>query len=745
MSLGILEGGDQSINSDSQGESMGTGLLASPRAFFTLLLLTLFFLLLAQSASPRAESLSAITFKNQTDYSVEILEYDLAADSYSILNAVAAGQLIESQAKAGNIWFFVIDQDTTVTDYMITDEPVQTFALDNAALVAAGLITAKTDEDTENIGTKIPLPLPERTPTTTPPFSEDDDLPIISPPVTDSTEVVHSEPGLWYEAPDDGIVITAKGNLFVNVTDQGRFSLVKTTSENTAKSTAVWFAQEDPETGTYTIRNTHFLDGVLYIDENSQPGWRPRFGAGGKGKAVAQWQLKKGAYYWEFINDARPDLVLSTQNGDVILSSRHKMDSEHADMKAFEEGKAWMLFSIKSFRSLMSISDSLVQMAENFAELERKEAARLAEIERKKQDAIAAEEKRREILRAPKIMGSSRTGIAMRLGVGEIVTNNDDSKMISYRYRPAGYQPYLQQEIYTSTDQDKGQNVQLTLEPTVTALVKDEELYIRVQTPATTSVEMRHGTQPASNFPTDGNFYIKDVNMYLDFPYGRETFKFPVAENQRTDAGVSQDSSEGVNFSFEEIVGADLSVSRGRNVNFSANDFEVSGKRGPAEDEFFGAVQYDWIGCGLAATVQTTNNCTYKSPVDMYDPDTQTLRDIKVIAQSMPGLETDTIFRVDRKKQGLSDRLWMTISVQMQLHSAKIVKSTKENTKNKDWEDFKSGFTYVFRPDKWNFTKSFEEQELIKEALYKPIGFTYNMTFDYTLYIHIDDLKQYMR
>lgn len=712
----------------------------------------------ARTPAGAEPSTGRIAVANQTGYGVDLLLYDAADSSYTPFRHLPAGENLSESVKPGQTWFFRVNGEAFIGQYTTTDAADQHVVLDAGTLQAVGypLPQERSGESASGVvGTKKPAPLPD-VPFEAPPEKVAEQAAL--PPPADKAAAETTEPTRelrdWFEGPDDAIALVTHDAKLIDVSADGRFTAIKSTQENTAQTTAVWFAKEIPGTETYLLGNVHFFGRYVYIDQNAQDGWAPRLGAEAKDLPTGRWRLEKGSYFHAIVNDARPDLRLAVRNDRLVLSSKTyaEADAGVRDTVAHRDGGAFALFTVKSFRQLMSLKDGFVKMAQNIEELERKEAERLAQIERDKQEAAAAEARRRQIARVPQIAGGGmgHDQIAMRVGVGDVYTNAHGSKQIDYSYRPPGvFQPYLHADIYNSAasieKRTPDQTAVLTLEPQISAWVHEGKLYVRVHTPDTTRIQMRHGKQPSTALPTDGNWYVSQVKMNLHFPYGREMHWFPKAESERTDAGVSQDSSEGVNFSFEEVVGADLSRSRGSNVNFGVMDYRVSGQRGPADDDFFGSVEYDWQGCGLAVTVKTTTNCTYTAPTDMYDPATQSLREIKKYAHALQGLETDTVFRVDYpSKQGLPDRLDLRLVVSTQFHMAKIVRSTEQNTENKGWHDFVAGFTYVWRPDKWDFDKSFEDQEIIREALYKPVGFTTDKQFQYWFFVHIEDLKPFM-
>ncbi len=703
----------------------------------------------AETTSKTPQGQGMIVIDNQTGYAVDVLYYNDATGSYTPFRHLSVGETLNEAVKSGSTWFFRVNGEAFIGKYMTTDESDQLLVLEATMLEGVGYPlpeARRAVSSTGVIGSTKPSPLPEVSFKSPPKnLPEKNAIPPQEEMLAEATPV--PELLKWYEGPDDAVAIFSKDAKLVDVSDDNRFSLIKSTPDNTAKTTSVWFTKAIPGTNVHHLRNVHFLDRYVYIDQHAQDGWIPRFGPEGKSLPTARWRVKKGVYFTEIINDARPDLRLAVRNDSLVLSNKNYDSTEQSqrDSVAHQDGGAWALFDIKSFRELMSLKDGFVKMAENVEELERKEAERLAGIERKKQETTTAEAKRRAIARVPELLHGDSKQVVMRLGVGDIATNEHGSKLIEYSYAAPGFKPYLKANLGTSTLANNNQSVELMLEPKITAWVHKGKLYVRLQTPNNTRIDMRRGNKPSTDYPTDGNFYIAHVKMNAQFDYGREIHLSPIAENERTDAGTNQDTSRGLNFNIEEGVGADISESKGSSANFSALDYRVSGQRGPAEVAFVGSAQYDWHGCGLAVTVKSITNCTYEAPTDMYDPETQSLRQIKTIAHAMPGLETDTVFRVDYpNKQGLSDRLTLRLVVSTQLHMAKILPTTKENTKNKDWNDFVAGFTYVFRPDTWDFNKSFNNQKIIREALYKSVGFTQDEMFEYFLYIHIEDLKQFM-
>ncbi|MBS0155887.1 MAG: hypothetical protein JSS38_14925 [Nitrospira sp.] len=544
-------------------------------------------------------------------------------------------------------------------------------------------------------------------------------------------------------------------------------SEVSSSNDNVAKTTAAFMLKSVPnKKDTYRIQNIYYLDSYLYLDANATENAPIRCGPGGETLPTGEWLIKKGQYFYSIVNAAIPSLRIGVRGGSAVASAKaygidippsiagmdlsdaekKKLAFDMADTTAYHAGDAFILFDVKSYRELLKLVPALEQWGKNLEALEKERKASLAAAQKAEQAAKERDEKRRRLAAEPDLInpfGGESLGI--RPGIGPVFKTKEGYNAIKYKFAPTGTTPHLTADLHTSKDSSKNQTMNLYINPEIAAWVQGGELYIAIDTDTETRIDLRYGSQPSTNIATDGNFYVGHVRMNIMPWEAKEVLMYPTTENKEVSAGSSSDTSKGINVSADELVGVDVSKSQGSNFNFQSREYEVSGGRGPATDESFGSVQYEWHGCGLADKPKTTENCTYATPVDLFDNESLSLRKIPKIAQSLRGLETRTVLKTRIPVSGLSSRQVINFDVAVRLHMAKVVRSTKDNTKNKDWNDFKAGITYVFRPDLWDFDKPFEEQHIIKEAQYKPIGFFRDVIFNLQLWIQIDDLKPFMK
>ncbi|MBK9949174.1 MAG: hypothetical protein IPP12_18600 [Nitrospira sp.] len=714
-----------------------------------------------------ADQQKELIIENLTGYAVDVLYITEGKTGYTKHAMIEAGAIMVQPVTPNRTWYFRVLTDGIIGQYTTNANEKQRVILDQHVLDAAGIPAAPQPQQGTRGSTGSLLPQPMPPPTFTKPSVEPTPLPPKSEP---SVQKAPPRGALvaWYDgAPPEARAITTNQTKLLNVGEDGLVSEVSSSKGNEAKTTAAFMLKGVPgKKDTYRIQNVYYLDRYLYLDDHATDNALIRCGPDGETLPTGEWRIEKGQYYHSITNVAIPSLRIGVREGSAVASAKtygieipphiagldasdaekKKLAFDMADSTAYRAGDAFVLFDVKSFRSLLAMAPALEQWGKKMEALEKEREARRAAAQKAKEEAIAREKQRRALAAEPEVMhpfGSDSVGI--RLGVGPVFETKEGYKAIKYKFAPNNQTPYLTADLRTSpNDPSKNQKMTLSIHPQIAAWVQDGELYIAIDADKETSIELRHGSKPSTDMATDGNFYVGHVRMNIMPWEAKEVMIYPATENREVGAGSSADTSKSLNVSAEEILGADISESKGSNFNFQAREYEVSGGRGPAEHEAFGSVQYEWHACGIADKLKTTENCTYATPVDLFDQETLGLRKIPKIAQSMRGLETRTVLKARIPVSGLSDRQMINIDVAVQLHMVNLVASTKQNTKNKDWNDFKAGFTYVFRPDLWDFDKSFEDQHIIKEAKYKPIGYTYDTTLKLQLWIQIEDLKPFM-
>lgn len=707
-----------------------------------------------------------LIIENLTGYAVDVLYITEGKTGYTKHAMIEAGAIMVQPVTPNRTWYFRVLTDGIIGQYTTNANEKQRVILDQHVLDAAGIPAAPQPQQGTRGSTGSLLPQPMPPPTFTKPSFEPTPLPPKSEP---SVQKAPPRGALvaWYDgAPPEARAITTNQTKLLNVGEDGLVSEVSSSKGNEAKTTAAFMLKGVPgKKDTYRIQNVYYLDRYLYLDDHATDNAPIRCGPDGETLPTGEWRIEKGQYYYSITNVAIPSLRIGVREGSAVASAKtygieippqfadldasdaekKKLAFDMADSTAYRAGDAFVLFDVKSFRSLLAMAPALEQWGKKMEALEKEREARRAAAQKAKEEAIAREKKRRALAAKPELSSFGHDSLSVRPGVGEVFETKEGYKAIKYKSAPDNQTPYLTADLRTSpNDPSKNQKMTLYIHPQIAAWVQDGGLYIAIDTDKETSIELRHGSTPSTDRPTDGNFYIGHVRMNIIPWEAKEVMIYPATENRQVGAGSNADTSKSLNVSAEEILGAGVSETKGSNFNFQAREYEVSGGRGPAGHEAHGSVQYEWHACGIADKVKTTENCTYATPVDLFDKETLGLRKLPKITQSMRGLETRTVLKTFIPVSGLGDRQMIIFDVAVQLHMVQMVPSTKQNTTNKDWNDFKAGLTYIFRPDLWDFDKSFEDQHIIKEAKYKPIGLTYDSTFRLHLWIQIEDLKPFM-
>lgn len=688
-----------------------------------------------------------LVVENRSGYEVDVLYKQ--NDEYAFHTSIPNGQDMVQQVTPGFVWFFGAGGETIIAQYQTNSAQQQRMVLTPEMIVSAGLAPAASPGSVaaEQQGSVLPAELPP------PKFVKgpevENDIPakqdFSEDAAIEELEPIRAPLVEWYNISDKAFAILTSDTAFLTATESGGLTVFKQPRGTAADTKSGWMATEvEGKKGIYRINNLYMNDSYLYIDELAVQGSPVKLGTEGMTSPTGEWRIDKGQTFTFLVNVVRPNLKIGVRDGKVGLSSQPYNRSEYTDeIKAHQAGDAFALYSAEAYRALIGLVPALAQMAENVRILEEQEAKRQAAIEEKKRQAEAAERERRRIAAIPQV-NRTRGHVTSRMGVGDVYDGENGEKAIKYKFNKTDSTEVLSVNLRTSKDPAKTQYLDLAIKPEVSAWVKDGDLYVAVKTDKQTTLSLRHGQTPSKDFPTDGNFYVGHVRANLRFDAGREVLWKPSVKNKEIGFGSSSDVSKGINVSAEEFIGADMSESSGTNVNFQSREFEVSGVRGPGP-QMIGSLQYEWDSCALADKPKSTEPCTYEKPVDLYDSETLSLRKIPLIAHSLTGMETVTVFKNRFPREGLWSNVPIYLSIDVQLHAVKVVRSTKNNTKNKDWEDFKAGFTYVWRPDLWDTDKSFNDQHIIKEALQKPVGSTFNASFKVYMHANVDDLKPFMK
>ncbi len=709
-----------------------------------------------------ADQQAELWVENLTGYPVDVVYIAEGKTDYTKHTTIGIGEIMAQPVTPNFTWYFrVLRKD--IGEYTTNTNAKQKVILNQALLDDAGIPEApKQGKDTSGTkGSLLPPPLQE--PTFTKPTGQPDAL----PPNFEPRAPVRGALVNWFDTVPEAIAILDKENKFLNFGENGLVNQVPSTADNTAKTTAAFLLQKIPgKKDTYHIQNIYYQDSFLYIDADAKENAPIHYGPEGEILPTGEWLVQKGQNYYSLINAANPSLRIGIRGNSAVVSAKtygidippniaqleasdeekKTLAFEMADHTAYQSGDAFILFDVKSYRALLDMAPALVKWGKDLQALEDERKARKEAAEKAGRERQAVELERRRLLAVPEMAGGGGFGqenLSIRLGVGNVYETKDGYKAIKYTFSDIA-RPYLTADLQTSDNPEENQFMDLFINPKVAAWVQDKDLYIAIDTGKETSINLRHGNDKASSdLETDGNWYVGEVRFNLGTSESKDVIIYPTTQIKEVGAGRSSDQTKGINVSVDEIVGINIDETKGSQVNFQAREYEVSGQH--VGDPRFGNLQYVWDSCGLADKPKSTEECTYEGPVDLFDKETLSLRKIKKIAQAMPGLETRTVYQARIPRSGLSSRQMVNFDVHVQAHMVKLLRTTRENTKNKDWNDFVAGFTYVFRPDLWDFNESFENQRIIKEARFKPVGFTFDKTFRIWLWIDIEDLKPFMK
>lgn len=565
--------------------------------------------------------------------------------------------------------------------------------------------------------------LPEINPTAPPIIPPEAKVPPKNPELATITERRAFKNQPWTESPHDSILAvpeTGKGALTTN--QHGQFEIVDLAQ---ARSGATWFFEQIGDKEQYYIRNVQEPDKFLYIDDATTDGVAPKFGPEGAQTINGRWNIAKDQFgYFDVItSDARPEFKLAFSDDTLTVTTNSGPGTD----------TNWLLQTVKGMKEFMGFMEenagAFVQMDENIKALDRQVA------EQEKQRLQEEEAQRLAQQKIPWISGGGQgqNYLTMRMGFGNI-EEPVPGEVYGLRYIYDAPQQARMTAGPFQTDTVDKQTVELFLRPEVYAFVDNGKLYVRLKTSDGTILQMaKNGIKPAIT-STEGTYYLGGVRKQT-WLYGGPAIRVsPVSTNTATDGGFSRDTTAGLDLSIESF-GGNYSESVGRNVNFSSLDYRVSG----GFDR--GGASYDWEGCGLAVTVSTIDNCTYSGPLDLWDEDSASLRNMKDISLTMPLMITDSLFVVDTPKSQLQDSLNLNINVGVVLHA---VTTTKNSANNSDWDEFATGFTYVFRPDKWDFNESLEDQTHIRNNLTERTPYNTPASFTINLSLDITQLKPYM-
>ena len=246
-------------------------------------------------------------------------------------------------------------------------------------------------------------------------------------------------------------------------------------------------------------------------------------------------------------------------------------------------------------------------------------------------------------------------------------------------------------------------------------------LEVRLATVDGTRLELKKGGRPSSSLANNPEdlFWVDDVQLTVQpvnfggildkqFPQNKASYQNVSLTNSSSfsaslspSAGASSmPGIHGGRMMPTGMRGADIGFgsSSSQTVSSSAETYTPTGT-----DLGRGAVRYRWDSCGLSDKGSSRDDCSYRKPVDMYDPTTARMRALDVLSVSMPILNTDTqwVINLDRTPlRTLPDVLEFDLNFNVKFHTVQIIE------KEGGGDDFAAGFAIVFRPDQWGSEKS---------------------------------------
>jgi len=579
------------------------------------------------------------------------------------------------------------------------------------------------------------LSAPMPTPSAPPPVTAEEVIPKQNPQLAALPERRSFRNQPWQESPNNSRMFwpAASDGTALTIDQHGDFRYV---SINDAQSGATWFFEEVEGTDAVVIRNVAAPDRALYLPEGAEDGTEVAFSERGLTDPGGRWIVEE---------DGSFSIFRSARNTEMKLTSRNARLSVTTDEHSPEARTAWLGASVRDIRELMGLVqenvDGFVQMAENIDAAERE----IREAERRRLEA--QEEARLAEARRPWLSGGGQgqSHLTMRLGVDTVEEPVEDRVHSLRYYFDTTPWPYMRAGPFQTSTVDQ-QEVELQIRPAVYAWAENGQLYVRVRTLDGTALRMLKNNRTPSITDTLNTYYLGNVNIGIWATGGSAQRLSPSNENTLTDAGFSQDETAGVDLNTDSL-GGNYSETRGTNANFQSYDYRIS-----STTDRGGAI-YNWQGCGLSVQVQDNDNCTYSGPEDMWLADRNTVRNLKDISLTMPLLLTDTVFVVDPSSVYWADRdhreygiVTVMMDVGFNLHALDVVqvRQTDATPAQSGWEEFKGGFEFVWRPDKWDFNKSLEDQEVVRSHTMKAMPFGRPGGFDINLRLDVSQLRPYL-
>lgn len=591
----------------------------------------------------------------------------------------------------------------------------------------------------------------------------------------------------WSNAPNEATLLTFinKGTGALTADRFGNMTLNEGISASTTAS--AWYLAETEFPGEFRIRSVENPETAIFIGGAPGDGQLLSLGREGLNSPTGLWKKSEigGDGLTFLIESVRfPKLFISVDNGIRLNEGR---------VNASGFSPRWAGLNVAELKELRGITTSrsaaFAQLDDNMQDLqlraEAEERRQRAE-QRKAEEKSRAFEARFDHLKTPTIQGGGGASNAKRFDVnGNVIENDlvarinvklgvdkpfeleDGSYALSYIW-PKGEVKNRSVSIF-GADGNR-YHVLLEINPEVYAIAKrGEGLTLRVRTPIRDStggivinqarvrvVDENNGSNegltPSLKDP-EGVLFIGNVTMTSSAWLSTATSVLHTAQNSVTDVGSSSDETTGFDVS-SESVGGNRSSSLGTNTNSSINDYKILGTLQDASDEYSQALgrdlkiaKYTWTGCGLANVPTNRNNCVYNSPSDLWENDGSYFRDLKPVTVDFNLLETDTTFKVLEDPNKLDQWLPIKLTYEVELHTVSVDRSADDG----DFEE-KLGDAFVptilaapklfVSPEKWNKEGL---EVIVKNDIYERVPATATVRMETTLFLHIEQLKPYLK
>lgn len=556
----------------------------------------------------------------------------------------------------------------------------------------------------------------------------------------------------WSESPSDAFVfINVDKTALLSAAPDGSFEYIST---KVALSSSVWLFEPEEGTEYGTIRNLQEPGKSLYINENAGNGTAVLYGPEGISAPGGQWKVVKEGSLLAVRSGLNPNLALSWTGGLTVTTG-----------KGYRAGALWLVGSVESLLEFFGMGEMLMGVAKAGQQIQEDGDKYLAEQERERQ-AKEAEEARKVEEFNKQYQANQRkiaqvytraeqpNALSVQLGVQEPFQLDNGTIQQNFEFA-TNNDVWLESRILKISAASPDEHVvDFKLIPKVTAYVQNGLMYLEVGTDTKSIIGVtKNGKIPPTNEPKD-TFFIGGVKLTVAADNGVPTSIFPINENSRLDRSRSSDTSEGLDVSADSV-GFNKSKSTGSGLGATIQNYKVTGNEAKQTFRDRGVTyrwaEYNWTACGLSTQSTNLNDCSYNSPIDLWQDNGAVIYELKDVALSMNVEPTTTIFQINATQASMATStgaIDVSFGVDVELHALTtrdIAKTKNEDvTLAKGWKAFKGGFKTAARLDKIDLDKGFMEQEVMVNELTERIPLAGSVRFDVILRVDVSDLAQYL-